>query len=639
MPITYTVPKKGNENAYGLDVLYRPRSADTVREARDTGTTRTGGFVRIVQDNSSALLMFTPLYEAGADPATVEERQARFSGVAIAVLRIQEWMDAAAAGSDPGQARLALIDTRQETPELLWSNDGEAPAEDGWSSSTPITVTSEGGFLLVGEPTPALMAAQGTWRPWAALALGLLLTALLCIAVWKWLDARRIRRTADDLQQATNRLRFLAERDPLTGLPHRDGLRSWLDDWSARNPDRSLAMLFIDLDGFKEVNTTWGHPTGDLVLRQIGQRLAIVNADPDSTVARLGGDEFVVARATDRGSIEGLTTMVQTLIGEPIPIGDRDVQLTSSVGIAVRPEDGTSLDTLLMNADIAVRAAKKQPADAVVRFDPVMASESAVHRQMARALRVAMRRPEDHFFLEYQPQIDMRTGSLVGAEALVRWRDPAGRLVSPMEFIPLAREHGLMHRLGAWILDQACLTVAQWQQSCPAVVAVNVDTQQLTGDFAAVVSSVLERRSLSPERLIVEVTEGAAMNADAQRELDRIRALGVNIAIDDFGTGFSSLSRLADLPTHQLKIDRAFVTGLGTSAESLEIVRTIVALSRALGLEALAEGVETPLQARMLLDEGVYAAQGFLFSRPVGADQCLQMWHTGVAMPQVLANR
>jgi len=641
MPILYTYPALGNQNVYGLDALARPQTQKTILQARDTGRTTVGPLVDIVQNATPSLLAYSPVYIPGSRPATAEQRQAAWSGMVVGVLRVQDWMAEATRDTGPGTMELALVDGREQPAQVVWSNVGglDLDAVAGWTSQAAISLGDGQELRLVGEPTPALLAAQGSWRPWVALGVGLLATFLLCATVWKWLDARRIQRTADDLQQATNRLRFLAERDPLTGLPHRDGLRSWMDEWAVRNPQRSLAVLFIDLDGFKEVNTTWGHPTGDLVLRQIGQRLTVLAGDPDSTVARLGGDEFVVTRAMDRGSVDGLSTMVQTLISEPIPIGDRDVQLTSSIGIAVYPEDGNSLDTLLTNADIAVRSAKERPSAAVVRFDPVMAAQGAVQRQMARALRVAMRRPDDNFFLEYQPQIDMRTGSLVAAEALVRWRDAGGRLVPPGDFIPLASEYRLMNQLGSWILDSACRTAAHWQQSCPAVIAVNVDTQQLTDDFAAVVADVMQRRSLDPSHLMIEVTEAAAMDEHAQRELDRIRALGVDISIDDFGTGFSSLSRLADLPTHQLKIDRAFVKGLGQSAESLEIVRTIVALARALDLEVLAEGVETPLQALTLLDEGVHIAQGFLFSRPLAPELCLQMWHTGVAMPQVLARR
>ncbi len=295
-----------------------------------------------------------------------------------------------------------------------------------------------------------------------------------------------------------------------------------------------------------------------------------------------------------------------------MPIGDRDVQFTSSIGISVWPEDGPTLDAQLVNADLAVRAAKQTKADSVVRFDPVMAAQGAAQRQLSRALRVAMRVPDEHFYLEYQPQVDMRTGSLVAAEALIRWRDASGRLISPMDFIPLAREQGMMPSMGRWVLDQACQAVAAWRETCEAVVAVNVDTQQLEGDFAGTVSTILHQRRTEPDWLVIEVTESAAMGGQAQRELDRVRALGVQVSIDDFGTGFSSLSRLADLPANQLKIDRAFVSELGESPESLEIVRTIVALSNALGLETLAEGVETPMQAQILMREGVLPRPGLL---------------------------
>ncbi|HRY11285.1 MAG TPA: EAL domain-containing protein [Candidatus Nanopelagicales bacterium] len=638
-PILYTYPRRGNENVYGLDALARPQTQRTIERARDTGRTQVGPVVNIVQEGQPSLLVYAPVYAAEARPTSVAQRRTLWRGMAMGVLRVDDWMSAAAMEVDAADVNLTLVDRFEGQETVVWTNGPEVGLDEigRWPAKARIPIGPGHTMVLYGTPTDALIAAQGAWRPWAALAVGLAITALLCLAVWKWLDARLIRRTADDLQHATNRLRFLAERDPLTGLPHRDGLRSWVEEWASRNPDRSLAALFIDLDGFKEINTTWGHPTGDLVLRQIGQRLNVLGGDPDSTVARLGGDEFVVGHAMDRGSLEGLTTMVQTLINEPIPIGDRDVQMTSSVGIAVFPEDGNNLDTLLTNADIAVRAAKELGSDSVVRFDPVMASRGAAQRQLARALRVALRRPDEHFILEFQPQVDMRTGQLVAAEALVRWRDATGRIVPPMQFITLARDHGLMNRLGSWVLDKSCETVAQWRTECPAVVAVNVDTAQLTEDFPQIVEETLRRRHLPPEGLLVEVTETAAMDEDAQRELDRVRAVGVNIAIDDFGTGFSSLSRLADLPTHQLKIDRAFVSGLGESHESLEIVRTIVALARALKLEVIAEGVETPRQARILLTEGVHIAQGYLFSRPVSAQMCLQMWRTGIAMPQVLS--
>jgi EAL domain-containing protein (putative c-di-GMP-specific phosphodiesterase class I) len=286
-----------------------------------------------------------------------------------------------------------------------------------------------------------------------------------------------------------------------------------------------------------------------------------------------------------------------------------------------------------------VRTAKEFVGDKVIRFDPVMAAEGAARRQLGRALRMAARTPADHFYLEYQPQVDMRTGRLVCAEALIRWRDGSPEGGQPGSFLPLATEFGLMPELGQWIIEEACRTVKQWRATCEAVIAVNVDTQQLTADFADVVSAALRQTGAEAGWLMVEVTEAAAMGPDAQRQLDRIRALGVAISIDDFGTGFSSLSRLTDLPAQQMKIDKAFVTGLGQSNETLEIVRTIVALAHTLGMQLLAEGVESTAQARVLIDEGVDIAQGFLFGRAMPADECLQMWQHGVALPLALSKK
>lgn len=621
MPVTSVVGAKA-ATFVGFDLLEDPVSAEAIRLAGASKETVLVGRRSSPLGGPAAIFAYTPLFEGG-QPA----------GVVVAAVDVASWMAQASEGTDDDIFGLALVDGSIAPGEVLWSNAAVPVSDHSITSALPLSPLQT--LQVSGAAAPGLAAGTPSWRPWAALIIGLLVTGAVCSLLWWWLDARRIKRTADDLQQATNRLRFLAERDALTGLTHRDGLRSWLEDWDNRNPDRPMGILYIDLDGFKEINSTWGHFNGDLVLRQIAHRLSTLADDRDSVVARLASDQFVLLRPLDHGDLDQLALAVQALINEPIPIGDRDIQLTSSIGVAVRPEDGNNLDALVNNADIAMRLAKDVPLDSVVRFDPAMAIGVAQQQQLGREVRAAVRDPDRHFQLDYQPQVDMRTGRLVAAEALVRWRR-AGLWVSPGEFLPVASAYGLMPDLGRWILRRACLTVREWRTAVPAVVAVNVDTQQLDAGFADVMAAVLQETGTSPEWLIVEITEGAAMGRRAQRELDRVRALGVSISIDDFGTGFSSLSRLADLPTTQLKIDRAFVQGLGQSNETLEIIRTIVALADALHLEVLAEGVETVAQAQALLAEGIHQAQGFLFASPMPAQQCLDYWHRGVSVPESL---
>ncbi len=620
MPVAYTFGRNPGSVA-GFDLMSDPVSAQAIRAARDSGTTvmvgRTGG----PWSEDPSVQAYTPLFRGSV-----------LTGVVVASIDVATWMDQASLTIDPDQYALALLDDGVSSSAVMWTTAPDPAALTTARESIPLSDLQD--LTVVGGPGPQLSAAANRARPWLTLAGGLLLTAACCALVWWWLDARRIKRTADDLQQATNRLRFLAERDALTGLTHRDGLRSWLEEWDSRNPDRELAVLYVDLDGFKEVNTVWGHLSGDLVLRQMAHRLSTLGEDRDTVIARISGDQFVVMQPVDKGSLDDLTTTVQTLISEPIPVADRDIHLSSSIGVVLRPEDGRSLDTLMNNADLAMREAKQTNGNSVVRFDPVMATQSTQRRQLGRELRAAVRDPGNNFHIEYQPQVDMRSGALVAAEALVRWRR-GGQTVSPLEFLSLASEYGLMPELGRWILTESCKVVCRWRVEVPAVIAVNVDVQQLDEGFADVVASVLHETGTSPDWLMIEITEAAAMGGPAQRELDRIRALGVSISIDDFGTGFSSLSRLTDLPTQQVKIDRAFVVGLGQSNETLEIVRTIVALARALGLQTLAEGVETVGQAQTLLLEGVEIGQGFLFAPPLSADDCLALWRRGVAVPQL----
>lgn len=601
----------------GFDLASDPVSAEATRLARSSRDTVLVARRSSPLGGTSQVFAYTPLFQAGT-----------FTGVVVAGVDIWRWLDPGQ-GADDTHA-LSLIDESVTPYEVLWAS-GSLPASDQ-TVRVDLPVSDLQTLSVTGGPGPAMTATSPPWAPWAWLMAGLLITAGLCAFIW--VHSRRVKGTADDLRLATNRLRFLAERDALTGLSHRDGLRSWLEEWDSRAAGRPLVVLSIDLDGFKEVNTRWGHLSGDLVLRQIAHRLSALVDDRDCVVARISGDQFVVMRALDLGSLADLTESVQALIEEPIPIGDRDITLSSSIGVAVRPQDGHNLDTLITNADVAVRAAKELPGNSVVRFDHGMAAHAAREQQIGRAFRAAMRDPAAHFTVDFQPQVDMVSGRLVAAEALVRWnRD--GEPVSPAEFLPVATAYKLMPDLGRWILRESCRVVRRWRAEVPAVVAVNVDAQQLETGFADAITGILQETGTSPEWLMIEVTEAAAMGTRAQRELDRIRALGMSISIDDFGTGFSSLSRLADLPAQQLKIDRAFVVGLGQSNETLEIVRTIVALARALDLQTLAEGVETVAQARVLLQEGVQIGQGFLFSAPTTADACLAMWHTGVSVPQL----
>jgi diguanylate cyclase (GGDEF)-like protein len=620
MPVTYVYGQRPG-NVEGFDLMSDEVSAQAIKTAKDKAATVMVGRTSGPVSPQPSVQAYTPLFRGPV-----------FTGVVVASVDVATWMTAASGAVDDKQFALALLDDGVSSPAVMWTTSDEPMALGTATDNIPVSELQN--LTLVGGPGPELATALSPGWPWLTLIGGLLLTAACCALVWWWLDARRIKRTADDLQQATNRLRFLAERDALTGLTHRDGLRSWLEDWDTRSPDRELVVLFIDLDGFKEVNTVWGHLSGDLVLRQMAHRLSALGEDKDTVIARISGDQFVVMRPVDMGPVDDLTTTVQTLISEPMPVSDREIQLSSSIGVVIRPEDGRSLDTLINNADLAVRAAKEVMGNSIVRFDPVMAAQGAHRRTLGRELRAAVRDPGSHFQLVFQPQVDMRSGMLVAAEALVRWRR-GGQTVPPLEFLSLASEYGLMPELGRWVLEQSCRVVCQWRREVPAVVAVNVDAQQLDEQFADVVAQVLQDTGTSPGWLMIEITEAAAMGTRAQRELDRIRALGVAISIDDFGTGFSSLSRLTDLPTQQVKIDRAFVDGLGQSNETLEIVRTIVALARALGLQTLAEGVETVAQAQTLLMEGVEIGQGFLFAPPLSADECLAMWRRGVTMPQL----
>ena len=388
----------------------------------------------------------------------------------------------------------------------------------------------------------------------------------------------------------------------------------------------SLAVLFLDLDGFKQVNDTLGHSIGDELLVQVAQRLH-TQVRPNDTVARFGGDEFaiLVEDLTDPGFTITLAERVNVVLKAPYQLGGQPVHVSASVGIAHFGEHAADAEQLLRNADLAMYQAKAAATGGYALYDPRM-HEGLVERvRLETDLRVALE--TEGLAVDYQPLIDLRTGKVTGVEALCRWPHAELGLISPDEFIPLAESSGLIRVLGEWVLRRSCQQVVQWRRQTPELselkVSVNVSARQLhDGDLARTVTTVLEETGLPAQCLTLEMTESVLMNDSGETlsTLRAIRAMGVRLAIDDFGTGYSSLSYLHRFPVDVLKIDRSFIERL-THAGDAALVSTIVRLGHAMDLETVAEGIERPDEMLMLRRQGCTTGQGFYFSRPLPADE------------------
>jgi diguanylate cyclase (GGDEF)-like protein len=382
------------------------------------------------------------------------------------------------------------------------------------------------------------------------------------------------------------------------------------------------ALMMIDLDRFKAVNDTLGHPIGDAVLRVVAKRLQSV-VRPTDLLARLGGDEFVLMAlpTPERSDLGPLAARIVDTLGRPYLIDGHLINIGASVGVAVAPADGTEHAELLRSADLALYHAKQSGRGTHVFFAPPMDSRARARRALEIDLRKALALGE--FELYYQPQVDLDTHSVVGFEALLRWRHPERGLVSPVEFVPLAEEIGLIVPLGEWVMREACREAMGWPNAVS--VAVNVSSHQFS-DSARLVDLVarsLAASGLPGSRLEIEITESVLLRDDQAvlETLHRLRGMGVRIAMDDFGTGYSSLSQLHSFPFDKIKIDRSFVKDRGDVASQNAIIRAITALGLSLGISTIAEGVETSDQLRRIRAEGCTSVQGYLFSRPVPANQ------------------
>ncbi|CAM3506505.1 EAL and GGDEF domain-containing protein [Halomonas lysinitropha] len=432
--------------------------------------------------------------------------------------------------------------------------------------------------------------------------------------------------TALERRLADERLAHMAHHDALTNLPNRflltDRLSVALAE--AQRHGQHLALLFLDVDRFKNVNDVYGHTFGDRILQEIAERLRGAVRAMD-TVSRQGGDEFLVVLPELHNDTEA-KRIAETLLSTfapPFQVESTEVVLTASIGIACFPADGQEAETLLRNADAAMYIAKDRGRNRYQFYAADMHARTMEHLMLEGDLRRAIENHQLH--LEYQPQIDLTTGVTLGLEALVRWRHPTHGLVSPGKFIPIAEESGQIIPIGTWILEEACRQHARWiDDGLPVgTIAVNVSAHQFQQpDFVEVVESVLTRTGLAADRLELEVTESVVMQGMevVLDKLRRLNALGVKLAIDDFGTGYSSLSYLKQFPLYRLKIDQSFTAGLPDNRESLAITQAIIHMGHSLGLDVLAEGIETQAQETQLRHMACNAGQGYLYARPLPAD-------------------
>jgi diguanylate cyclase (GGDEF)-like protein/PAS domain S-box-containing protein len=416
--------------------------------------------------------------------------------------------------------------------------------------------------------------------------------------------------------------------DRLTELPNRQMFHLRLDQSIKKAQDHGskFALMFLDLDRFKEINDTLGHAMGDILLKQAARRLSLCVRQSD-TVARLGGDEFTVLLDDLRETSDALKVARSILhrMSEPFLLGMETVYISTSIGITFYPDDSTSIETLLNNADQAMYVAKRQGRNRYSYFTPSMQEEAQTRMRLANDLHIALM--NDEFSLEYQPIVDLATGAVVKAEALLRWHHPQRGLVPPEEFIPLAEETGLVTSIGDWVFRAAVRQAAYWRQAYTPDFQISVNTSpvQFRNEGIDLSSwlNCLREEGVPGSGLVIEITEGILLDANAANndQLAAFRQAGIQVSLDDFGTGYSSLSYLRKFNIDYLKIDQSFISNLDTSANDRALCETIIVMAHKLGLKVVAEGVETQEQYDVLMSAGCDYGQGYLFSRPVPPQQ------------------
>ena len=569
-------------------------------------------------------------------------------GVAIVgVLTVARWAFGqlktnADFGSQSESASLLLQEYEQRGVGWLWQVDGENRVT--YISSRMSALLGRPAGQLLGHSLPALLGGHAELgrvllekQPFNSLEMELKTARgprWISIAGDPIIDTagrfegfRGVGSDITEIRQTQERLTHLANMDVLSGLPNRGRVRQLLGEAlrGATSGNVPCAIMFLDLDCFKPVNDTSGHPKGDAVLQAVAKRLCD-QVGPDGNVGRMGGDEFaiVIGDAQSRHKVEQLAEGIIAAIKEPYMIDQTEIRIGVSIGCAFGPIDGATVDDLILKADLALYEAKGAGRGVVKYFSSELQTEQDDRVRLETDLRGAMAAKQFH--LVYQPLVSAKTQKLVGFEALIRWNHPQRGFVPPNVFIPVAEESGLMPVIGEWVIEEAIRAAASWPE--PITVALNVSPKQIIlPSLPNVVSQALGRYKLPANRLELEVTEGVFLgdNGATLDVLRRLRALGVGIALDDFGTGYSSIGYLNKAVFHKLKIDGSFVREAGSRQENVAIIQSIVQLAKSFRMSVTAEGVETAEDFERMRDLGCDTIQGYLFGRPLSYDRANQM--------------
>jgi diguanylate cyclase (GGDEF)-like protein len=627
-PIFFSTEPK-TSMIYGLDYSTEPVRWATLGRARDNDAVAAlpTKLIYDLKGGTHGVLVCVPVFVKGTSRTTIPDRRRNLTGYVVGIFDLTQLLQSIRTAT----AASTAIAINAYPPDLGRSAGSQNRSIPDYSS-TPPTPQSQQAFATGTHWTGALRVGDAIWDVQAIPAAGgrlitryerasIVLAAGLIVTVFVVVYLGLASRNSRQVELANQRVLELAQIDALTGLPNRAVFLEQLEaavDARERLHGDAFSVLMLDLDRFKNVNDSLGHGAGDALLREVANRLRSALRSTDM-LARLGGDEFAIIQAggddQKTGSVD-LATRICKRIAEPFPLLGRQIEVGTSIGIAMAPERGGDREQLLKKADLALYRSKSAGRNCFTLYDEAMSAELEARNTLEGDLRDAIARCQ--FELHYQPFFDVQTGQRRGLEALVRWRHPARGLIPPDQFIPLAEETGLIVPLGEWVLRRACEEATSWPADIQ--VAVNLSPVQLKqAELFDVIQSALRSSGLPPKRLEIELTESVLLERAVENHalMERLKSIGISLALDDFGTGYSSLSCLTAFPFDKIKIDRSFIGNLTKRHKSSAIISSIVTLARGLNMSVTAEGVETSEQFERLKTLGVNFAQGYLLGRPM----------------------